>query len=87
MTAQGEMSLVKIFRPQIKKDEQLYSGPGRLMSYSRSRNWIIIMIKYMGYSSNGVKVIWKGRGGVKNFSAAFNLLAVSPFMLCRLLVV
>lgn len=57
------MSLLKIFRPQIKKDEQLYSGPGRLMSSSISRNWIIIMIKHMGYSSNDVKVIWKESGG------------------------
>lgn len=63
MTAQGEMSLVKMFRPWIKKDEQLYSGPGRLMSYSISRNWIIIMINHMGYSSDDVKVIWEGRRG------------------------
>lgn len=63
MTAQGEMSLVRIFRPEIKKDEQLYSGPRRLMSYSRSRNWIIIMINHMGYSSNDVKVIWEEREG------------------------
>lgn len=73
LTAQSEMSLVKIFRPWIKKDEQLYSGPERLMSYSISRNWIIIMIKHMAYSSNDVKVIWEGREGVKNFPAAFYL--------------
>lgn len=69
LSAQCEKNLAKIFRPQVKKDDKLYSRPGRLISYSINRNCIIIIIKHMGYSSNDIKVIC-GREGGKKFPAA-----------------
>lgn len=82
LSARCGKSLAKIFRPQIKNDER----PGRLISYCISRNWIIIIIKQMSYSSNDVEVIWGAEGGKKiSQKSARSVLASTMF--CRLLIV
>lgn len=86
LSARCGKSLAKIFRPQIKNDERLYNGPGRLISYCISRNWIIIIINQMSYSSNDVEVIWGAERGKKiSQKPARSVLASTMF--CRLLIV